>query len=109
KAIPARPRAPGRSTAQATGVEVRVAAGAERAVEPATVARTIELVTGVVLLGRISKFSGVKVQVAWSGKPEQDKVTNIGAESDAALIGVIEAVTEPDRPAVSESVAGATG
>jgi hypothetical protein len=72
------------------------------------VARTIELVTAVVVLGRISKFSGVKVQVAWSGKPEQDKVTNIGAESDAALIGVIEAVTEPDWPAVSESVAGAT-
>ena len=63
--------------------------------------------TAVVVLGRISKFSGVKVQEAWSGRPEQERVTNIGAERDAALIGVMEAVAEPDWPAVSESEAGA--
>ena len=86
----------------------RVAGGVARAVEPATVARTIELVTAAVVLGRISRFSGVKVQEAWSGRPEQERVTNMGAVRDAALIGVTEAMTEPDWPAVSESVAGAT-
>ncbi len=56
----------------------------------------------------ISIFSGVNVQALWSGRPEQEMVTNIGAVSEAALMGVTETVAEPDCPCLSESVAGAT-
>ena len=76
--------------------------------DPDWVATTIVLVTAAVALGRISMFSGVKVQADWSGSPEQERVTNMGAESDAALMGVMEATTDPDWPGVRVSVAGAT-
>jgi hypothetical protein len=56
----------------------------------------MELGTAVVALGEISTFSGVKVQEVWSGSPEQERVTNIGAVSEAAFTGVTEATTDPD-------------
>ena len=46
--------------------------------------------------------------MVWSGNPEQESVTKIGAGSEPGLIGVIVAVTEPDWPCLSERVAGAT-
>ena len=49
----------------------------------------------------------MKVQALWSGRPEQEMVTNIGAVSEAALIGVMETVADPDCPCLSEIVAGA--
>jgi hypothetical protein len=52
----------------------------------------IELVMAEVAVGRISTFSGVNVHEDWSGKPEHDKVTNIGAGSALAFTGVIETV-----------------
>ena len=69
---------------------------------------TMELVSAAVALGRISTFSGVKVQAASSGRPEQESVTNMGADSAELFSGVTEAVTVPDWPGVSESVAGET-
>ena len=74
---------------------------------PAEVAMTMVLGIAAVALGRISMFSGVKVQADWSGRPEQERVTNMGAVSDAAFTGMIEAVVVPDWPAVSVTAAGA--
>jgi hypothetical protein len=42
----------------------------------------IELVIALVALGRISTFSGVNEQAAWSGRPEHDSVTNAGADRE---------------------------
>ena len=52
-------------------------------------------------------LSGVNVHDAWSGSPEHDSVTNIGAVSDEAFTGVTDAVTVPDCPCAKEMVAGA--
>jgi hypothetical protein len=69
---------------------------------------TIELVSGTVVLGRISMFSGVNVHEAWSGSPAQESVTNIGLAREAAFSGVMETTTDPVWPAVSVREAGAT-
>ena len=53
-------------------------------------------------------FSGENVQDDWSGSPEQESVTNIGAVRDEALMGVIVAAMVPDWPGVSVTLAGAT-
>jgi hypothetical protein len=60
------------------------------------------LVSAPVVVERISTFSGVKEQVAPSGRPEQESVTNIGAVSVAANPGkgITETVAVPDWPAV---------
>ena len=76
--------------------------------EACCVSTTIELVIGVAALGRISILAGVKVQEDWSGRPEQESVTNIGAVRDELFSGVTEAVMKPDVPGVKERVAGAT-
>ena len=68
----------------------------------------MELVIAAVALGRISILAGVKVQEDWSGRPEQESVTNMGAVSTELFSGVMEAVTLPEVPGVSDSVAGAT-
>jgi len=68
----------------------------------------MELVTGAVALGSISIFSGVNVQDDWSGSPEHESVTNIGAVRDEAFTGVSEAVSDPDWPCFRERVAGET-
>jgi hypothetical protein len=68
----------------------------------------MELVVAVVALGRISMFSGVNEHEDWSGLPVQDRVTNMGAVRAPASIGVTDAVTVPDCPAVRLSEAGAT-
>jgi hypothetical protein len=67
----------------------------------------IELVIALVALGRISTFSGVKLQDAWSGRPEQLSVTNIGAVSALLFTGVTEAINDPDSPGTRDFVAGA--
>jgi hypothetical protein len=63
------------------------------------------------VVGRISRFSGVKVQEDWSGRPEQESVTNMGAVSVELFSGVTVTITVPAFPAVRVrgSVAGATG
>ena len=43
-------------------------------------------------------FSGLKTQEDWSGMPEQERVTNMGAVSPELFSGVMEAVTFPDCP-----------
>jgi hypothetical protein len=43
-------------------------------------------------VGKISTFSGVNVHEDWSGNPEHDKVTNMGAGSALAFTGVIDTV-----------------
>ena len=58
--------------------------------------------------GRISMFSGVNAQEAWSGRPEHERVTNMGAVRAELFSGVTEAVMVPDWPGVRESVAGVT-
>jgi hypothetical protein len=60
------------------------------------------LVSAPVVVERISTFSGVKPQVAPSGRPEQESVTNIGAVSVAANPGngMTDTVADPDWPAV---------
>jgi hypothetical protein len=50
----------------------------------------------VVWLGWISTFSGVKVQEDWSGRPEQESVTNRGAVSAELFTGVTETSIVPD-------------
>jgi hypothetical protein len=52
----------------------------------------MELVMAVVDVGRTSTFSGVNVHEDWSGKPEHDKVTNMGAGSALAFTGVMDTV-----------------
>ena len=81
-----------------------------RAMEPSCcwVRITTELVRGVVALGRISRFSGVKLQDDWSGKPEQESVTNMGDVRPPLFSGVMDATTVPDWPGVREIEAGAT-
>jgi hypothetical protein len=56
----------------------------------------MELGIGAVALGAISTFSGVKMQAASSGRPEQERVTNIGAVSAELFCGITEATTVPD-------------
>lgn len=51
------------------------------------------------VVGRISIFSGVKVQEASCGRPEQDKVTNMGAVRDELFTGVIVTFSDPAWPA----------
>ena len=65
------------------------------------------LVMAAVALGRISTFSGLKVQEDSSGSPEQERVTNMGAVSAEEFSGVMEVVMVPDAPRPSDSVAGA--
>jgi hypothetical protein len=60
------------------------------------VARIIELVIPFEAPIGISMFSGVKVHELWSGRPAQEMVTNIGAASEAALMGVIVTTADPD-------------
>jgi hydrogenase maturation factor HypE len=67
----------------------------------------MELVTAAVAFGRISMFSGVKVQEDSSGRAEQESVTNMGAVSEAAFTGVTEATSVPVWPGVRVSVTGA--
>jgi hypothetical protein len=45
----------------------------------------MELVTAVFALGRICTFSGVNAHLVWSGIPEHESVTNIGAVSDCGV------------------------
>ena len=71
-------------------------------------ARTIELVIPFEAPTGISMFSGVKVHELWSGRPEQEIVTNIGAASEAALIGVIVTTADPDWPCLRLTDPGAT-
>ena len=87
---------PGSRIAHATGLPSACSGFARPTSDFAWVVRTIELVMAVVALGRISTFSGVKLHEDWSGKPEHDSVTNIGAVSVLAFTGVTETVTEPD-------------
>ena len=78
---------------------VLVGGQAEAAAPAAQVAGVVE---------RIWTLSGVKVQEAKSGRPEQESVTNIGAVSEPLFTGVIVVTTFPALPAVSDSVVGAT-
>jgi hypothetical protein len=52
----------------------------------------IELVIAAVEVGSTSTFSGVNVHEDWSGNPEHDKVTNMGAGSALAFTGVMDTV-----------------
>ena len=99
---------PGSTSDQAMGLESRGAGCAEAMEEAACVVMTRVLVEAATALGRISTVCGVKLHEDWSGNPEQERVTNMGAVSETPLTGVTEATTLPDCPAVSESVAGAT-
>jgi hypothetical protein len=78
--------------------------------EAACVPITMLLVRAPVVVGRISTDSGVKVQEAWSGSPEQEMVTNTGAVSVSIYSGdgVTETTTALDCPAVMVTVVGAT-
>jgi len=51
---------------------------------------------------RISRFSGVALQAAPSGSPEQESVTNIGAVNEEvnSTEGTTVMVNDPDWPAV---------
>jgi len=69
---------------------------------------TSELVIPVEAPTGISMFSGVKAHEVWSGRPEQEMVTNIGAASDAALMGVTVTMADPDWPCLRLKEAGAT-
>ena len=82
--------------------------GEVNAADAFCVLMTIELVSGIVVLGRISMFSGVKVHEDWSGSPAQESVTNIGLAREAAFSGVMETITVPVWPAVRVREAGAT-
>jgi hypothetical protein len=97
------------------GLELLVCrfAGAAEALEAAYVSITIELVGGQAeaaeplgqlsgVVARISRFSGVAMQVAPSGRPEQEIVTNIGAVNVEvnSTEGVTVMVAVPDWPAV---------
>src|SRR5581483_11661983 len=89
KANPAKQKAPGSRTARAMGLRSTVWSEPV-AVEPvpASVVTTMSLVMGAVALGWISMFCGVKAQEDWSGSPEHDSVTNMGAVRALALTGV---------------------
>jgi hypothetical protein len=58
------------------------------------------------VVGSNSRFSGVAMQLAPSGSPEQESVTNIGAVSVEVYSndGVIVTVSDPAWPGVSVSV-----
>jgi hypothetical protein len=56
---------------------------------------------------RISRFSGMALQVAPSGRPEQESVTNKGTVSALEFTGVTEAMSVPVWPGVRVSVTGA--
>ncbi len=75
--------APGSRNAQATGLESLRVVCVAVVDEPFCVEMTIELVSGTVVLGRISMFSGVNVHEAWSGSPAQESVTNMGLAKEA--------------------------
>jgi hypothetical protein len=93
--------------AKATGVETGRDTEASDW-EPTLVVSTIVLVMPAVALGRIWIFSGVNAQEDWSGRPEQESVTNIGAVRFWELTGVMVVVIDPDWPGVRVIVAGAT-
>lgn len=61
------------------------------------------------VVGRISRFSGVALQAAPSGRPEQESVTNIGAVNEEvnSTEGTTVMVKEPDWPAVRVRVLAA--
>jgi hypothetical protein len=61
-------------------------------------------ISGVV--ERISRFSGVALQAAPSGRPEQERVTNMGPVSVEvnSMEGTTVMVNDPDWPAVRVSV-----
>src|ERR1700728_3519052 len=63
------------------------------------------------VVGRISIDSGVKVQLASLGRPEHERVTNMGDVSAALSSGTTVTAMVPTLPAVSVSgsVEGATG
>ena len=103
--IPASARTPGSSTAKVTGLACVAATDCP---VPFTVVITIALLIGAVVPGLISTFSGVNEHDDWSGKPEQDNVTNIDVLSALALIGVTVAVAAPDWPWVRLIEAGLT-
>jgi hypothetical protein len=90
------------------GLALRGATGVAEAPFPEApcVVRSIVLLTAAVVVGRISTVPGVKLHEAWSGRPEQERITNIGEVSAEASRGVTEAVMVPDWPAVSEREAG---
>jgi hypothetical protein len=51
--------------------------------------------------GRISTVSGVKLQDARFGSPEQESVTNMGAVRDALFDGVMVTSAVPEAPCLS--------
>jgi hypothetical protein len=63
------------------------------------------------VVGKISTDSGVKVQLASLGRPEQERVTNMGDVRAALSSGTTVTAIVPDWPAVTESgsVEGVTG
>src|SRR5580698_251616 len=103
QARPPRQRAPGNRMAIAMRLEPR------RGIEPSCccVVKTTELVTAAVALGRISTFSGLNVQEDWSGRPEQERVMNMGELSAELFTGVMEVMIVPDAPRPRVSEAGA--
>src|SRR5580658_3127343 len=63
------------------------------------------------VVARISRDSGVNAHEDWLGKPEHERVTNMGAVRAALSSGVRVTAMVPESPAVtvSGSVEGATG
>jgi hypothetical protein len=63
------------------------------------------------VVGRISTVSGENVQDASFGRPEQERVTNIGVVSVALFSGVTVTSAVPEAPSVSTmgKVAGEIG
>jgi hypothetical protein len=70
--------------------------------EPIWVVMTMVLATPEYSPVRISTFSGAKTQAAWSGRPEQESVTNAGPLSAATYdsSGTTVTVAVPDWPGV---------
>jgi hypothetical protein len=62
-------------------------------------------------VGRTSILLGLNMHEAWLGSPEQESVTNIGAERAVGFTGTIVTLIVPASPAVktSGSAEGATG
>ena len=125
QAKPPSPSAPGKSSAHAIGSLPFVwdAPGLSIPYAPAAcVCSTNELTGGhalagepdgqlVGVAGRISTLFGLNAHEAWLGSPEQESVTNIGAESALGFTGRIVTLIVPALPAVktSGSAEGATG
>ena len=125
QANPPNPKAPGKSRAQEIGRLPLVygACGVNLPVVPAACVCTTSELTGgqafagepdaqlVGVVGRISTLAGLNAQEAWFGSPEQESVTNMGAESAVGFTGSTVRFSVPALPAVSTkgSAEGATG